>query len=178
MQYNLSCEQVTALLTFYAEEKLSAKLSSYVKAHLENCPECREKYIQLQNILKRFNEIQNEEIANPYVTKQYEDFKLNLSAYVDNELDDLENIKIKKIAISNPLARQDLEDIYTYKKLLHTSFEKTKNELKTDYSKSVICQLQEECSENQKLDPFLKITAIFFAMISCIVAGIISILYF
>ena len=163
MQYNLSCEQVTALLTFYAEEKLSAKLSSYVKAHLENCPECREKYIQLQNILKRFNEIQNEEIANPYVTKQYED---------------LENIKIKKIAISNPLARQDLEDIYTYKKLLHTSFEKTKNELKTDYSKSVICQLQEECSENQKLDPFLKITAIFFAMISCIVAGIISILYF
>ena len=89
-----------------------------------------------------------------------------------------ENIKNKKIAISNPLARQDLEDIYTYKKLLHTSFEKTKNELKTDYSKSVICQLQEECSENQKLDPFLKITAIFFAMISCIVAGIISILYF
>lgn len=178
MQYNLSCEQVTALLTFYAENKLSAKLSGYVKEHLDKCPECREKYMQLQNLLKRFNEIQNEEIENPYITKQYEDFKTNLSAYIDNELDDLENIKIKKIAISNPLARQDLEDIYTYKKLLHTSFEKTKNELKNDYSKAVICQLQEECYENKKLDPFIKITAIFFAMVSCIVAGIISILYF
>lgn len=178
MQYNLSCEQVTALLTFYAENKLSAKLSGYVKEHLDKCPKCREKYMQLQNLLKRFNEIQNEEIENPYITKQYEDFKTNLSAYIDNELDDLENIKIKKIAISNPLARQDLEDIYTYKKLLHTSFEKTKNELKNDYSKAVICQLQEECSENKQLDPFIKITAIFFAMVSCIVAGIISILYF
>ena len=178
MQYSLSCEQVTALLTFYAEEKLSAKLSGYVKSHLDNCPECREKYLQLQNILKRFNEIQNEEIANPYVTKQYEDFKLNLSAYIDNELDDLENIKIKKIAISNPLARQDLEDIYTYKKLMHSSFEKTKNELKTDYSKGIICQLQQECTDNKKFDPFIKLTAIFFAMISCIVAGIITILYF
>lgn len=177
MQYNLSCEQVTALLTFYAEEKLSAKLSGYVRAHLDKCPECMEKYQQLQNILKRFNEIQNEEIINPYVTKQYEDFKLNLSAYVDNELDDLENIKIKKIAISNPLARQDLEDIYTYKKLMHSSFEKTKNELKTDYSKGIICQLQQECTDNKKFDPFIKLTALFFAMISCIVAGIITILY-
>lgn len=178
MQYNLSCEQVTALLTFYAEEKLSAKLSNYVKEHLDKCPICKEKYLQLLNLLKRFNEIQNEEIENPYATKQYEDFKSNLSAYVDNELDDLENIKIKKIAISNPLARQDLEDIFTYKKLLYTSFEKTKNELKTDYSKVIISKLQQEYSQDKKFDPFWRITAIFFAMITCIVAGLISILYF
>lgn len=178
MQYNLSCEQVTALLTFYAEEKLSTKLSQYVKEHLDNCPECRKKYIQLQNLLKRFNEIQNEEIENPYITKQYEDFKLNLSAYVDNELDDLENIKIKKIAISNPLARQDLEDIYTYKKLLHSSFEKTKNELKNDYSKNIISRMHHEYRHENNNDPFLKITIIFFAMIVCIVAGIIGMLYF
>lgn len=178
MQYNLSCEQVTALLTFYAEEKLSTKLSQYVKEHLDNCPECRKKYIQLQNLLKRFNEIQNEEIENPYITKQYEDFKLNLSAYVDNELDDLENIKIKKIAISNPLARQDLEDIYTYKKLLHSSFEKTKNELKNDYSKNIISRMHHEYRHENNSDPFLKITILFFAMIVCIVAGIIGMLYF
>ncbi len=178
MQYNLSCEQVTALLTFYAEDKLSEKLSSYVRAHLDKCPQCREKYLQLQNILKRFNEIQKEVPENPYVTKQYENFKSNLSAYVDNELNDFENIKIKKFTISNPLARQDLEDIYTYKKLLHTSFEKTKNELKTDYSKSIVCHLQEECTENKGLDPFLKITALFFIMVTCVVAGIILILYF
>ena len=82
MQYNLSCEQVTALLTFYAEEKLSAKLSGYVKSHLDNCPECREKYLQLQNILKRFNEIQNEEIQNEEIqieekTQLFESFQNN-----------------------------------------------------------------------------------------------------
>ena len=178
MQHNLSCQQVTALLTFYTEKKLSEKLSSYVKAHLDSCPKCREKYIQLQNILNKFNKIQNKEIENPYTTKQYKDFKSNLSAYVDNELEDFENIKIKKFAILNPLARQDLEDIYTYKKLLHTSFEKTKNDLKTDFSKDIVCHLQQECFENKNTDPFITITALFFVMISCIVAGIISILYF
>lgn len=178
MEYRLSCEQVTALLTFYAEDKLSAKLSGYVKEHLDNCPECREKYIQLQNLLKKFNEIQNVEIENPYATKQYEDFRLNLSAYVDNELDNLENIKIKKIAISNPLARQDLEDIYTYKRLMHSSFEKTKNELKTDYSKSVVCQLQHECSQKQPIDPFVTVSVVFVVMVTSIVAGLIYFLYF
>lgn len=178
MQYNLSCEQVTALLSFYAENKLSEKLSNYVKAHLDKCPQCREKYRHLQCILKRFNEIKNETPESPYITKQYEIFKSNLSAYVDNELNDIENIKIKKIAISNPLARQDLEDIYTYKKLLHTSFEKTKNELKNDYSKAVVCHLQEESCEKSGIDPFIKIVTIFFTMVTCIVAGIISLLYF
>jgi len=32
--------------------------------------------------------------------------------------------------------------------------------------------------EENKIDPFLKITTIFFIMISCIVAGVIYILYF
>jgi hypothetical protein len=178
MEYNLTCEQVTALLTFYVEDKLSEKLSGYVKAHLDNCPECQEKYRQLKNLLKRYNEIENSKATNPYVTKQYEDFKSNLSAYIDNELDNSESIKIKKIAISNPLARQDLEDIYTYKKLMHSAFEKTKNDLKSDYSKDTICKLRHNCFEVRKLDPFLKITAVFFIMVTFAVAGLITILYF
>lgn len=178
MQYNLSCEQVTALLTFYSEGKLSDKLAKFVKEHLDNCPECRKKYIEIKNILQRFNEIQNIQIENPYISKQYENFKLNLSAYVDNELNDLENIKIKKFVISNPLARQDLEDIYTYKKLLYSSFEKTKNELKNDYSKSIIANINMEHKEENPNDLFFKITLIFFAIIICIVSGIIGILYF
>jgi hypothetical protein len=66
--------------------------------------------------------------------------------------------------------------MYSYKKLLHTSFEKTKNDTKSDYSKNIICKIQHECpNENE---PFLKLTVIFFVMISCIVVGIIGILYF
>ena len=88
MQHQLSCEQVTALLTFFAEEKLSNKLAQYVREHLENCPECMEKYKQLKKILNRYIEIQSETEESVYQTKQYEDFKSNLSAYVDNELND------------------------------------------------------------------------------------------
>lgn len=176
MQHNLSCEQVIALLPFYVEEKLTDRLSKFVYEHLEKCPECMEKYLQMKNMLNKLVDIHNVNLENPYATKQYENFKLNLSAYIDNELDDLENIKIKKIAISNPLARQDLENIYTFKKLLHSSFEKTKNDMKTDYSKIIISNLQH--NKQKEIDPFLKLSVSFFAIITLIVAGIISFLYF
>ena len=47
------------------------------------------------------------------------------------------NIKIKKIAISNPLARKDLEDFYTFKQLLNSSFNKTKSEMKTEKNQNL-----------------------------------------
>ncbi len=177
MQNQLTCEQVTALLSFYLEDKLSAKLSGFVKKHLENCPQCREKYLQMKNVIEKFIDIQAEEIENPYITKQYEDFKSNLSAYIDNELDDTDSIKIKKIAISNPLARQDLENIYTFKKLLHDSFEKTKNEFKTDYSKLIINKIQHQVPLNINNEPFNKIMIIFFCIMTLLSIGAIIILY-
>ncbi len=176
--HQLSCEQVTALLSFYVEDKLSDKLTQYVREHLEQCPQCMEKYVKLKNMFGKFMDTQNQVVENPYINKQYEDFKSNLSAYVDNELNDFENIRLKKIAISNPLARQDLENIYTFKKLLHSAFEKTKNDMKTDYSKSVLCKLSQDCSNNAKVDPFIKLTILFFVMVTFIVAGMIYILYF
>lgn len=178
MKHKLTCEQVTALLNFYIEDSLSSKLKEYVKEHLENCSECMEKYISMQNMINKFIEIQNEEIENPYITKQYKDFRSNLSAYVDNELDNQDSIKIKKIAISNPLARQDLENIYTFKRLLHSSFQKTKNELKTDYAKCTLNKLKHNNTDTNNFDPFYKLTAAFFIMISFIVAGVIKFLYF
>ena len=178
MNNQLTCEQVTALLNFYIEDTLSSKLKECVRRHLENCPECMEKFISMQNIMNKFIEIQNEEIENPYATKQYEDFKSNLSAYVDNELNSIDSIKIKKIAISNPLARQDLENIYTFKRLLHSSFEKTKNELKNDFSKITICQLKHDNADEKINISFYRLTAVFFMMITFIVAGVIKMLYF
>ena len=178
MQNQLTCEQVEALLNFYIENKLSEKLSEYVRKHIEKCPSCMDKYIKMRNMLNKIINIECPEIENPYITKQYEDFKSNLSAYIDNELDDLENIKIKKISISNPLARQDLEKIYTFKKLLNNSYEKTKSEFKNDLSKNIIHQLQQENYEQDRIDPFTKLVITFFAMLTCIVAGIIGILYF
>ncbi len=184
MQYQLTCEQVGALMAFYIEDKLSEKLSKYVEQHLEVCPACREKYETMKKIIKKYaaiqrniNKEQNAENQSIYITKQYEEFKSNLSAYIDNELDDDENIKIKKITISNPLARKDLEEMYTFKRLLHNSFEKTKNDSKEDYTKCIMNKLQNDNANCYEKEPIFGIIAIFSALIICIVAGIIGILY-
>jgi len=174
MSYRLSCEQISALINFYAEGELSEILTKYVKEHLETCSECMEKYNKILGIMK-VNIPENTQQV-PYNSKQYENFKLKLSEYIDNELDDGENIKIKKLAISNPLARQDLENMYSFKRLMHNSYEKTKSSFKDDYSKDIICKIKNDCPTG--IDTFYKISAMFFAIISLIISGFIIFLYF
>lgn len=180
MQQQLTCEQVSALLTYYVENKLNEPLKKYLEYHLSICPECSEKLKKLKKLVNNYNEISkrinsDDEIEeNSYFNKQYEDFKLNLSAYIDNELTDEENIRIKKIAISNPIARKDLEDIYTFKKLLHSSFDKTKNDSKEDYSKNILNDIY-SLHQNNKLDPFYMIMTIFSVIIAAIILGVINI---
>ena len=179
MQQQLTCNQVGALLTYYVENKLNEPLKKYVEYHLSKCPECNEKYQKLKKLLNNFTEISKKineddtEEDNPYITKQYRDFKSNLSAYIDNELTDEENIRIKKIAISNPVARKDLEDIYTFKKLLHSSFDKTKNDAKEDFSKNILNQIYSLHTSN-KLDPFYLIMIIFSIIIAVTLLGVFN----
>ena len=99
---NLNCNQVTALLTFFIENKLNPKLMQNVEYHLNLCPACREKYFNLRKMLNNFQEIKNK-IIEPdetedvsYKEKQYKLFRENLSAYVDNELNDEENLRISQ----------------------------------------------------------------------------------
>lgn len=180
---NLNCNQVVTLLTFYIEGKLSHKLSANLEYHLSICKECRQKYIKLKKILDNFNEIKkqidsNDEIdENDYRTPQYDIFKQNLSAYIDNELSDEENIKIKKIAIANPLARKDLESIYTFRQLLQSSFEKTKNSLKQDFTDKTLATIDIP-STNSDDDFFNRIVAVFACIMGVILVGILSFLNF
>ncbi|MBP3924206.1 zf-HC2 domain-containing protein [bacterium] len=172
----LNCEQVMALMSFYVENKLSEQLAKCVKEHLETCKECRDSYKNFQEMLGQYfgnsKEIANDvDIENsPYQTRQYDEFKKYVSEYFDNELDDEQNIRIKKIAITNPLARKDLEKMYSFKKLLHLSFEKTRNEMKEDYSKGVLMLLEHDKSFIG-LDSFFKLAAAFLIIISAIVIG-------
>ena len=152
MQKQLTCNQVNALLSFYVEDKLNEQLKKYIEYHLSICPECYEKYQKLKKLV-------------------------NLSAYIDNELTDEENLRIKKIAISNPIARKDLEDIYTFKRLLHSSFDKTKNNVKEDFSKNVLSQIYSMHTAN-KLDPFYLIMTIFTVIVAVALLGIANLLIF
>lgn len=181
--HELTCNQVVTLLTFFIENKLNKNLSKQIKEHLSICPKCMEKYQKLRKILENFSEIKSkiteDEIidASVYETPQYERFKANLSAYIDNELSDMENIKIKKFAISNPLARKDLENIYAFKQLLQTSFNKTKNELKQDYSRRTLEKLYFTNQDN-KIPQFYKLVGIFTCIMLFILIGVLNMLNF
>ena len=177
MENELTCNQVIALMSFYVEDKLNSRLKEYVDDHLRNCPKCREIYMQSKKIANHIISLNDNDEATPYYTKQYEVFKHNLSAYIDNELDQNESIRIKKIAISNPLARRDLEDMYSFKKLLHDSFEKTRNEARYDYSKLIINKLDSKLNRNE-YDPFYKLLVSFGLLISLIVCAFLVTLYF
>lgn len=184
MEINLNCNQVITLLTFYIENKLDNSLSRAVKVHLENCPACMEKYNKLKQIFQNFSEIkskitEDEQVDTDfYNNRQYQTFRENLSAYIDNELSDNENIKIKKIAISNPLARKDLEDFYTFKQLLNSSFNKTKSEMKTDFSKRTMSQIMAGEGERYEFSPFLKLAGLFMLITTIMLIGLINLLNF
>ena len=177
MKKELTCEQVGAIITFYMEGRLSNSLKKAVKHHLEICPECREKYEALQKMVQKFSdtngsELTNSEVQDEYKKKLYEEFKANLSAYVDNELDDKENIRIRKITISNPIARRDLEEMYAFKKLLYTSFEKTKNDVRFDFSGNIMTQMNNSYKATK--DSFPVLVSAFVVMFTIIIAGIVQ----
>jgi len=182
MQQQLSCNQVIALLTYFIENKLNKQLAKDIEYHLSICPNCNKKFEKLKKIMNNFSEIskkindKSEVKDDDYKNeKRYEEFRDNLSAYIDNELSDEENLKIKKTTISNPIARKDLEDIYAFKKMLHQSFEKTRNDAKDDFSKKVLIQL-EHLKSTRKVDYFYIIMLIFGTIISTVTIGIIIII--
>lgn len=171
MTVNLTCTQVSALLSFYIDDKLSNQLKQFVEAHLEVCPTCRAKLEALRSMVKSLKEvheklasIQPEQKENS-TTPQYDAFKINLSAYVDNELTNEENIKVKKYVISNAKARQDLENLYNLKKTLHNSFEHAKNEIKEDFSKFILKRIDIQ-EEIYGPDSFAKVVALFILILT------------
>lgn len=169
MTANLTCMQVSALLSFYIEDKLSNQLKQFVEAHLDVCPPCRAKLEALKTMVKSLKEVHEklEEVKpdRKINDSQYESFKVNLSAYIDNELEDEENIKIKKYVISNPTARNELESMYNLRKVLNNSFEKAKNDVKEDFSKYILKRIDIQ-EEIYGPDSFAKVVALFIVIVT------------
>ena len=81
MNIHFTCNQVETLINYYIEGKLAPSLSEFVLEHVKNCPKCRKKFEQLQNIQSQYQ--------NKSKTQREPDKELigSLSAYMDNELD-------------------------------------------------------------------------------------------
>ena len=169
MKKDLTCNQVSALINFYIEGKLNPRLREYINLHIQKCPSCRKKIQELTKILNTYKQQKN---SNEYQEERLNfEFINNLSAYVDNELNTSDNIKIKKMKISNPNARKELEMMYKFKKVMHSAYEKTKNDSKFDYSKDIIAQLQD--TPDYTTTYFYKLAAIFFIIVFTIIGGFI-----
>ncbi len=172
MNKNLSCAQVAALINFYIENKLNDRVREYVDIHLSKCPHCKAKIQEMKALINKYNNTPRQDKS-----MQKPDYKLvdNISAYADNELDSKENIKIKKLTISNPTARQELENIYKFKKVLNSAYNRTKNNSKFDYSKDVITRMQD--GYDYSTTYFYKLAVVFAMLLITIISGFIY-LYF
>lgn len=163
MKNKLSCEQVIALFSFYFENKLNFVLKDSIDEHLRLCPECRKFYSMRGINLEMY----------PVECAQDDTLIESISAYIDNELDDNEAVKMRKITITNPVARKKLENMYTIKQEMHNYFNKIQNDCKTDYSRQIISILNGEKTP----DKFNKLVLTFSVMLSVILAGFIVMLY-
>ncbi|MBO6257076.1 hypothetical protein J6N69_03470 [bacterium] len=79
------------------------------------------------------------------------------------------------MTISNPTARQKLESMYKFQKLMHSAYEKTKNDTKIDYSKNIIALLDK--SEDYTTPYFRNIIIMFLLLFIAIICGFVY-LYF
>ena len=175
MNKELTCNQVSALISFYIKGKLNPKLKEYVDLHLAKCPMCRKKINDLNNILGKYqNSTPKNQIEKEEETLGYE-FKNRLSAYVDNELNSRENIMMKKMTISNPTARKEHESMYRLQKTIGNAYNKTKNDFKYDYSKEILHKLQD--NKEYTTNYFYKLMILFTALLITIIGGFLY-LYF
>ena len=166
MNIQFTCNQVESLISYFIEGKLAPSLLEFFNQHLKKCPKCRKKVEQVQKIMTKY-----EPDNSIYESKPDKELIGSLSAYMDNELDTGENVKIKKMTILNPNARQKLESMYKFRKLMHNAYEKTKNDTKFDYSKSIVATLNE--GQSYTTTYFRNIIIFFVLLLIAVITGFI-----
>ena len=154
----ITCAQMDILLSFYIDGELTDALKDRVEEHLNQCPTCRAKYNILTSLFKNIDEDEDDDYSTlTHTAKQYNTFKNNLSAYVDNELPPNESIKIKKYTINNKRAKKDLEETYRIRKLMKDSFRKTKGETKPDFAKAIIKKVVPHEKTDYNFNPLISV---------------------
>ena len=171
----LTCGQMDILVSFYMENELSPCLKQQVEDHLKGCSYCSAKFKMVKTI---FSNMKTEAGLNCFTNtgKTFETndchniFKTNLSAYIDNELSNEENIRMKKYTITNKTARKALEDSYNIRRLMKESFKKSKSDAKKDYSKKIIKQLELEDRAQMEFHPAINLLILFTITVLVITA--------
>lgn len=165
MSKSLNCAQVSALLCFYVEDKLTTNLKDMVTRHLAVCKKCKDRYDEMLELYR----IKKNEVFD-FVNSEKSDYSFqmfeNISAYIDKELPDAENLKVKKAIVSNPKLRKSVDNLYYIEKYLQDSFEKTKSDSKCDYTKNIFRDIDFEDEILNSDDKFFKVVALLFLIIT------------
>lgn len=172
----ITCKQFEELIPFYINDELSNALKNAFVEHLHNCPHCHIKFNMLNSIVSDLKDAYNQIIFESSNDKNdiYNDFNelnSNLSAYIDNELNDDINVQIRRSIISKPALRKKLENLYNIRKLMTNSFNDEKNKLRTDFSKDIIKKLHTKSDQTENFSQcflFLGVV-ISIAMVSLII---------
>ena len=175
----INCKQFEELIPFYINDELGENLKKAFVEHLHNCPNCHIRFNMLNSIVNDLKEAYNnlvfdsneeEKIKIEAITEEDAKTNANLSAYIDNELNDEISIQIRKNIIAKPILRKKIENLYNLRKMITNSFNKEKNSLKSDFSKDVIKRIQANQEEKESFLP-----CIFFI---AFVASVIIISFF
>ena len=179
----ITCLQMDVLISFYIDGELSESLKAKVEEHLKECSVCRAKLNIISSLFtdvkKKYCSQNEEEVysTNVHSSGQYQFFRNNLSAYVDNELPEEENIKMRKYTIGNKKARKELEEAYKIRKLMRDSFRKSKADTKPDFSKKIMKQAEIDDKNELGFNPLVSVAFAFVMtvlLISAIVVYILS----
>ena len=142
----ITCKQFEELLPFYLNDELSDTLKAAFVEHLHNCPNCHIKFNMLNSIVNDLKDAYNQLMFEPQKAditiepeqQEENDDMANLSAYIDNELNDDINIQIRRNIVTKPTLRKKIEQLYSVRKLLTDSFNNEKNKLKNDFAKEIM----------------------------------------
>ena len=159
----LTCTQFEGLITFYLDGELSNSLRQAFEEHIKECPACAMKFKVIKSIIGDIKTAYDRIISGsekeqciditPVQTctkPEGEDVTMTeLSAYIDNELPDENNIKIRRNIIARPSLRAKLKKMYKLRKMLSESFIEQKKRLKTDYSKTIIQSVNKSAATQQ-----------------------------
>lgn len=173
---DINCNQFEGLLSFYLNNELSEKMTSAVEKHMEECPNCKMRYSVVNSIIEdiksAYNEvIQDSEDYNDFIEAEYEipdDEVKNteLSAYIDNELDEEHSVKLRRNIVAKPKLRNKIDKLYDLRRLISDSKKEQKNKLKTDYSKEIVKTMNNNISDRQ----VYMHCALFILFVVCVIA--------
>ncbi|MCD8378352.1 MAG: zf-HC2 domain-containing protein [Candidatus Gastranaerophilales bacterium] len=157
----ITCEQFEGLISFYLNDELSENLRTAFEEHLSSCPACHIRFNMLSSIINElkdaYNRIITEETPNNSVFTEIDSYNntsddiqgSELSAYIDNELNDEYSVKIRRNIIARPKLRKKIERLYNLRKIIIGSFDEQKDRLKTDYSKTIMKDLNGSSTTRQ-----------------------------